>query len=194
MADVGPQEVEHRGKGVVVGHAVEIERAAHEMAVAVGKIELAGGGHLRPRQIVDVAIDVVAGAVDFRFVQAVGLGQVALHKKQAVADAGIQIRLRDIRKVDGGAERRHLDVRPSPRLDGLEHRINGQLEAERIGGRIKDAVSLVGQLDVDVGARLGRISLTASRYPAQGHGQEAKPPCGAPIAAVDIFSLAILHP
>lgn len=180
MPDVGPQEVQHGREGVVVGHAVEIERAAHEMAVAVGEVELAGGGHLRPRQIVDIAVDMIVGTVDFRFVQAVGLGQVAFHEKQAVADAGVQVRMRDIREIDGGAERWHRDVGPCPRLDGLKLRIHGQFEAERIGRGIEDAVSLFGQLDMDVGAGLGRIDLPASRQKAaQGHGQEAQPPCGA---------------
>lgn len=86
---IGFDKTDDGRERIVVGRAVYRERTAHEITVAVGKVKLVGRSHIVALDMVKVSVFPLRGLVDFPFIHAGGLGDMALDKEQRVGDAGI---------------------------------------------------------------------------------------------------------
>lgn len=56
MLQVDFQEINYRGKGIVVWHQVEVQGAAHKLRQAIGKVKLVRRSSIRTFNIIDKSI------------------------------------------------------------------------------------------------------------------------------------------
>lgn len=67
-------------QGVVVGGKVEVERSAHKMLCAVGKVKLKRGGHLWPCYGIGHAMHLVSRQAIHLLAYGIGFGYVLAHQ------------------------------------------------------------------------------------------------------------------
>lgn len=136
-----------RCEGIIVGRAVDGERTAYEIAVAVGKIELIGRSHIITLDMVEVAVFALFGNVYLPLIHPGGLGDMALDKEQRVGDAGIQVGPENKAAVNSGIQSGKDNIRPQDvilppiGLNRHETRVIGHKERGGIGKRIETVIT-----------------------------------------------------
>ena len=172
VVDVLADEVDDGLHRVVVGLEIEVEGTAHEVAGAVGEVELHRGGHTLAVHLDEESVDLMF-VVDYQAVaHAVGFLQVLGHHGVDVFQILAQVAVDGlVGQVDGALEDGHLDVDPVLLVGrigvGGDEGVAGALEAVTLEG-VDGGVALLRQVDAEIAARLGKIAWVA----VARHGDE----------------------
>lgn len=169
MVHIGLQILQHGGQGVVVGSDINIECATEEMVVAVGNPELIGAGNILSFEVVGGAVETMFLVHEAVLIHARREVEVILHKAIGSIHLGFQLRgtvqplvgEEDITFVLGVLEREPFVLRAVGIVFPLKPREGATLEGEGQSGGVAEGVGMGGQVDAQIGGRLGSLIVAA---------------------------------
>ena len=165
VIDVLPDKADDGLHRVVVGLEVKIEGAADEIFRAVGEVELHRCGHALAVHLDEEAVNLVLFVDNQAVAHAIGFLQVLDYHGVHVFKVFAKVTIYGlVRQVDGAFELRHLNIDPILFVGriwvGGDEGVLRALETVSFDG-VDTAVSLLGQADTEIAARLGQVTRLA---------------------------------